>query len=110
MGYAESNGNLSGALTMQKKSPWQTKGDDLRPGEDELVPVPRARVELDASPSTWQRWRADPELVAAGFPATIYIQQKQFVSRRALEQFKKNMIHCAVEKQRTQLVAESASA
>jgi hypothetical protein len=59
---------------------------------DELIPDPQARKEFGRSQMTFWRWDRDPEMIAAGWPLPIVIRNRNYRSRRKLEQFKNGFL------------------
>jgi predicted DNA-binding transcriptional regulator AlpA len=77
---------------MRDNTPRHSKVLELPP--DHLVPDRIVRNELgDVSLMTIYRWTNDPTL---GFPPPIKIRNKNFRSRRAIEEFKARMMRAAV--------------
>lgn len=60
---------------------------------DHLVPDPQVWKELGISSMTGWRWTHDPEL---GFPGPVKIRNRNFRSRRALEDFKARMLRQSI--------------
>ena len=76
------SGNVQRALTVDANS------------GDVLVPVtPDVAGEFDRNPRTIKRWIGDPKI---GFPAPIRINSRLYVSRRALEEFKRRLLATAL--------------
>ncbi len=63
------------------------------PSTDELVPDPQVWREFGVSETTGWRWDHDPEL---GFPPAIKIRNRNYRSRRQLEEFKGRMLKRAL--------------
>jgi hypothetical protein len=70
--------------------------DDQTP--DSLVPGAVYRAELDISHMTEWRWDRDPALAAIGWPPAMKVPggRTKHRSRRALEQFKANLLQQAL--------------
>lgn len=62
--------------------------------DDNLVPDPVVAKELNVTTMTLWRWTNDAEL---GFPKPIKIRERNYRSRRALEEFKARMMQRAPE-------------
>lgn len=60
---------------------------------DSLIPDPQIWAEFNISSMTLYRWDHDPELK---FPPPIKIRNRNFRSRRAIEEFKCRMIRAAI--------------
>jgi hypothetical protein len=60
---------------------------------DELIPDPQVWKEFGVTDMTLSRWTADENL---GFPPAIKIRNRNFRSRRAIEEFKRSMIAKAI--------------
>lgn len=60
---------------------------------DELVPDPQVWREFDISSMTGWRWSSNSEL---GFPPPIKIRNRNYRSRRQLEEFKRRMLRRAI--------------
>jgi predicted DNA-binding transcriptional regulator AlpA len=76
--------------------------DDLLPDEEdlvsdevagELVPDPQVCREFGVTAMTVWRWDHDPEL---NFPPPIRIRRRKFRHRRALEDFKRQLVRNAI--------------
>lgn len=63
------------------------------PAHDRLVPDPIVAAEFHTTLMGLYRWTNDPEL---RFPAPIKIRNRNFRSRRAIEEFKTRMMRAAV--------------
>jgi hypothetical protein len=61
---------------------------------DEFVPDPQVQKEFNITLMTLWRWTRDPEL---SFPPPIRVRNRNFRSRRALEEFKARMVRVALE-------------
>jgi predicted DNA-binding transcriptional regulator AlpA len=64
---------------------------------DELVPDPTVMKEFGIIPMTLWRWDQDPRI---GFPPAIKIGPRKYRSRRAIEEFKVELLRKAVENQK----------
>jgi hypothetical protein len=73
----------------------KTEVDDLLPDEEvgELVPDPQVRREFHITSMTLWRWDHDPELK---FPTPIRIRGRKFRHRKALEDFKRQLVRNAI--------------
>lgn len=61
---------------------------------DVLVPVtPNVAGEFNRNPRTIKRWIGDPKI---GFPTPIRINNRLYVTRRALEDFKRRLLSAAL--------------
>jgi hypothetical protein len=60
---------------------------------DQLVPDPQVWREFGVTPMTGWRWSHDPAL---GFPPPVKINQRNFRSRKALEEFKQRLLRDAM--------------
>ena len=66
---------------------------DVNSGEV-LVPVtPDVADEFNRNPRTIKRWICDPKI---GFPTPIRINNRLYVTRRALEDFKRRLLSAAL--------------
>jgi hypothetical protein len=70
---------------------------------DELVPDPVVWRELGICAMTWWRWNRDPRV---GLPPPIKIRNRNYRSRRQLEEFKARMIRQAARAPRPAAPAE----
>ena len=70
--------------------------DDTTP--DQFVSDSLVQDELDVSGMTLHRWDRDPRLAALGWPPPMKVTggRRKFRSRRALEQFKANLLQRAL--------------
>jgi hypothetical protein len=68
------------------------------PAPDQLVPDPIVATEFYITLMGLYRWTNDPKL---RFPAAIKIRNRNFRSRRAIEEFKARMMRAAIT-QRTE--------
>jgi hypothetical protein len=64
---------------------------------DEFVPDPKVRKEFSVTPMTMWRWDHDPVKVELGWPPPIKIGDRNYRSRKLLEQFKANLLRLAIE-------------
>jgi hypothetical protein len=80
--------------------------DDLLPDEEdlvsdevvgELVPDPQVCREFGVTAMTVWRWDHDPEL---NFPPPIRIRRRKFRHRRALEDFKRQLVRNAIARRK----------
>jgi hypothetical protein len=72
--------------------------DDLVFDEiDELVPDPQVCREFQITPMTLWRWDHDLELK---FPLAIRIRRRKFRRRRALEDFKRQLVRNAIARRK----------
>ena len=70
-----------------------------------LIPDPQVVREFAITPMTCWRWDRDPRMIALGWPPPIKIRTRKFRSRRALEQFKKNLAERAIAERGRDLAA-----
>jgi hypothetical protein len=77
----------------------KTEVDDLLPDEEvgELVPDPQVCREFGVTAMTVWRWDHDPEL---NFPPAIRIRRRKFRRRRALENFKRQLVRNAIARRK----------
>ena len=84
----------------------QMPKDDLAP--DNFVPDPVVWREFGVTSMTGHRWSRDPSL---GFPPAVKINNRNFRSRRLLEEFKAALLRKAIaarNEQRQQRQSENA--
>jgi hypothetical protein len=62
---------------------------DANSGEVWVPVTPDVAGEFNRNPRTIKRWIGDPKI---GFPAPIRINGRLYVSRRALEEFKRSLL------------------
>jgi hypothetical protein len=67
--------------------------ETVEPPTGDLVPDPQVWRELGITSMTLWRWTHDPKL---GFPPAIKIRNRNFRSRRALEDFKCRMLRQSI--------------
>ena len=60
---------------------------------DELVPDPKVWEEFDITSMAGWRWTHDPSL---NFPPPIKIRNRNYRSRRMIEEFKRRMLRLAI--------------
>jgi hypothetical protein len=66
---------------------------DTTESKDELVPDPQVWREFDITSMAGWRWTHDPKL---NFPPPIKIRNRNYRSRRQLEEFKRRMLRQAI--------------
>lgn len=76
---------------------------------DTFVPDPQVAREFGVTAMTLFRWSHDPKMAALGWPPAVPIGQRNYRSRRALEQFKANLLKQAVQRQDERRSAMPAS-
>jgi hypothetical protein len=77
----------------------KTEVDDLLPDEEvgELVPDQQVCREFGVTAMTVWRWDHDPEL---NFPPPIRIRRRKFRQRRALEDFKRQLVRNVIARRK----------
>lgn len=63
---------------------------------DELVPDSKVAKEFGRSLITFYRWDRDPNKAALGWPPPVKIGQRNYRSRKMLEEFKARLIKTAL--------------
>jgi hypothetical protein len=76
---------------------------------DEFVPDSQVVREFGITSMSLWRWDEDPALQRMGWPPAVYIRRRKFRSRRALEEFKAQMIRRAIEARNDKSAAPAAS-
>jgi hypothetical protein len=87
----EITGKKISAATSRKK-PQPDDGDGPDDILDQLIPDPQVWKEFGVSSMTGHRWTNDPDL---DFPPIVKIRDRNYRSRKALEEFKRRRIRGA---------------
>ena len=66
---------------------------DATSGETFVPVTPDVAREFKRNPRTIKRWIADPKI---GFPTPVRLNNRLYVTRRALEEFKQRLIDAAL--------------
>jgi hypothetical protein len=70
------------------------------PDDDRLVPDPQVREEFGITEMTEWRWDNDPQMAALGWHAKVKIRKRNYRSRRALNDFKENLLRRALQERK----------